>query len=184
MNIVDTIRAELNLFKVEHLEETAKELTRLVRAESVALRNICSEEITHAHFLTMAYASHPICEVLESEEKDVYLFQIISPAAGSCLGIILGNDTNYRRHIGLNGTTQSNAIIGICTDAVMRALGGELLEVNPLTFRKSILLGEPVLVKIALVKRKKLTFATIIVMRKRDNEIVLKLANLKMTPRK
>jgi hypothetical protein len=99
------------------------------------------------------------------------------------LGIILGNDTNASRHIGPNGTTQSNAIIGICTDAVMRGLGGELLEVNPLTFRNSIPLDEPVLVRIVLGRRKQLTTATIVVERECDGKVVLKQADLKMTPR-
>lgn len=183
MSIVDAVRQEFNTLFQAHLEEAASELTSLVRSRSTALQNHCAEETTHANFLAMAYISNPICEILESKEKDVYLFRITSPPAGSCLGIILGNDTNASRHIGPNGTTQSNAIIGICTDAVMRGLGGELLEVNPLTFRNSIPLDEPVLVRIVLGRRKQLTTATIVVERECDGKVVLKQADLKMTPR-
>lgn len=183
MNIINAIREEFgHLFK-KHLEEAALELTRLVRARSPGLQGYCTEEVTYANFLTMAYASNPKCEVLTSEETNTYLFRITSPPEGSCLGIILGNDTNASRHTGPDGTTQSNAIIGICTDAVMRALGGELLEVDPLTFRNPIPLGESALVKIVLLERTRLTLATIIVIRESDNKVVLKQAQLKMTPR-
>ncbi len=181
MNIVDAVRANFkNLFQA-HLEEVASELTRLVREQTPALEGYCSEELTHANFLAMAYASSPVCVVLDSGDEKVHRFRITSPPAGSCLGVIIGNDTNAARHIGVGGTTQSNAIIGICTDAVMRALGGELLEVNPLTFRNSIPLGEPVLVEIVLGEPKRLTEGTIVMKRERDGKVILRQAGLKMT---
>jgi hypothetical protein len=183
VDIIDAVRTHINRLTETHLEEAAYELTRLVRASSPALQAGCTEEITYANFLAMAYASNPICDVLESGDQNIFLFRITSPPGGSCLGTILGNDTNASRHIGTNGTTQSNAIIGICTDAVMRALGGELLEVDPLTFRTPIPLGEPALVTIVLKARKQLTLATILVTRECDGKVVLKQANLKMTPR-
>jgi hypothetical protein len=183
MNIVDAVRKEFKSLFQAHLEEAASTLASVVWSQSPALQSHCSEETTHANFLAMAYASCPRCEVLDSEEENIYLFRITSPATGSCLGVILGNDTNASRHIGQNGTTQSNAIIGICTDAVMRGLGGELLEVNPLSFRKPIPLEKPVVVKITLTRRSKLTIGTIAVTREYDGEIVLKKAILKMTLR-
>lgn len=182
MDIINTIRADFDQLLQDHLEKAAWELTRLVRARSPALQTSCPEELTHANFLAMAYASNPRCEVLESGEKNVYLFRITSPPEGSCLGIVIGNDTNAASHIGQHGTTQSNAIIGICTNAVMRALGGKLLEVNPFTFRNAIPLDEPVLVKIVLRNRRRLTTGTIVVTQESNGRVVLKEAELKMTP--
>lgn len=181
MNIVDAVRANFKDLFQAHLEEVASELTRLVREQTPALEGYCSEELSHAHYLAMAYISSPVCEVLDSEEENLHLFRITSPAAASCLGVIIGNDTNATRHIGPGGTTQSNAIIGVCTDAVMHAMGGELLEVNPLTFRNSIPLGEPVLVEIRLGEPKRLTEGTIVVKRERDGKVILKQAGLVMT---
>ena len=63
----------------------------------------------------------------------------------------------------------------------MHAMGGELLEVNPLTFRNSIPLGESVLVEIRLGEPKRLTEGTIVVKRERDGKVILKQAGLVMT---
>lgn len=181
MNIVDAVRANFKDLFQAHLEEVASELTRIIREQCSALRRHSTEEVTHAHCLAMAYAASPVCEVLDSKEENLHRFRITSPPAASCLGVIIGNDTNAARHIGVGGTTQSNAIIGICTDAVMHALGGELLEVNPLTFRNSIPLGEPVVVEIVLGERKRLTEGTIVVRRQDDGKVILRQAGLKMT---
>lgn len=181
MNIVDAVRANFNVLFKAHLEEVASELTRIIREQCPVLQRHSIEEVSHAHCLAIAYVGSPVCEVLESEAENLHRFRITSPPAASCLGVIIGNDTNAARHIGVGGTTQSNAIIGICTDAVMHAMGGELLEVNPLTFRNSIPLGEPVLVEIVLGEPKRLTAGTIVVKRERDGKIILRQANLKMT---
>jgi hypothetical protein len=183
MRIIDAVRTELNHQIAEHLERAARELTQLVRIALPSLEKVCDEDVTYTNFLAMAYASFPRCEILESASDNEFQFKITSPPSASCLGSIIGDDTNADKHIGPNGTTQSNALIGICTTAVMRALGGELLLVDPLSFRSALPLGESALVTIKLHERRQLTLGSIVVVRTSDEKVILRQAKIKMTPR-
>lgn len=143
----DKVREELNVVTLDHIEAYANRLTELMRKQVSTLRRF-TEDVTLAHYIALGYASMPKCEVLDTDTDSTFLFRISSPEQASCLGGIIGNDTNFHLHIGENSITQSNGIIGICTDAVMRTLGMTLTTVNPLRFGTAIPMEKSVLVTI------------------------------------
>ena len=111
----------------------------------------------------LAYMARPDVELIK-QEKNLFIFKIISPPIASNVGCWLGNDTNSHLHTGDDATTQSNALIGICTDAVMRTLGeegGELTLVKPLNFRNPLPRGIPVIVTIEITRHGKSPAGTI-----------------------
>lgn len=78
---------------------------------------------------------------------------------------------------------QSNAIIGICTDAVMRSLKGRLIKVDPLNFRDALPVGTPMLVTIEIDEREHrlMKFGTIEVTREDGKTKIMKKAHLTMS---
>jgi hypothetical protein len=133
----------------------------------------------------LAYGMRPEVEVLEESELHS-VFRIISPPLASYVGGCLGNDTNSDLHTGEAAITQSNALIGICTDSVMRRMGGTLTVVNPLNFEKALPFEEAVLVTIIITKpgRAKI-LGEIEVINERTGIVIMRKAGLIMfKPRK
>ncbi len=181
----ETLIAHINEGVEDYLKKTARELTRSVRAKSLFLYRVCSLKITYANFLEMAKVAKPICEVIESGVPDSegrirFKFRITSPAEASLLGTIIGGDTNAELHMGPNGTTQSNALIGICTYAVMRSLGGILKIIDPMNFASALPLSEPVLITITIVPGRAKVLGDIIMTHEQSGRIIMNKANLTM----
>lgn len=162
----------------EHIERYLEKMVRLV-VDHPTLQGHPIETI-EATCRVLAFGMRPIVEVLE-ETDCRFVFRIISPPLASYIGGCLGNDTNCHLHTGEHATTQSNALIGICTDAVMRSLGGRLITVDPLSFRNPLPHGEPVLVIIEVINRDRLTKGTIEVKSATTGKIIMKKANLTMS---
>lgn len=182
----EKVRDELNVAILGHIEAYANRLTELMRKQVSTLRRF-TEDVTLAHYIALGYSSMPKCEVLDTDTDSIFLFRISSPEQASCLGGIIGNDTNYHLHIGENSITQSNSIIGICTDAVMRTLGMTLTTVNPLRFGAAIPMGQSVLVTIEVndpqgLKSKKRSSGTI-TLELEPGKKVMKTAELLMVAR-
>ncbi len=129
----------------------------------------------------LAYRVRPIAHVLE-ESTDRFVFRITSPRLATLVGGCMGNDTNSDRHTGAAAITQSNALIAICTDAVMQSLKGSLITVDPLNFRNALPVEESVIVTIENINRKKLTIGTIVVVNEVTQKVILKKADLQMSP--
>lgn len=185
MSSTDTLIAYISEGVEDYLKKTARELTRKVRARSLFLYRVCSLKITYANFLEMAKVAKPICEVIESGVPDSegrirFKFRITSPAEASLLGTIIGGDTNAELHMGPNGTTQSNALIGICTYAVMRSLGGILKIIDPMNFASALPLSEPVLITITIVPGRAKVLGDIIMTHEQSGRIIMNKANLTM----
>jgi hypothetical protein len=143
-----------------HIEHYLEEIRESIRSHPLLKGH--PPETIDATCRVLAYGMRPIVDVLKESEEQ-FIFKVISPALATYLGGCLGNDTNSDRHTGEAAVTQSNAIIGICTDAVMRSLKGSLLVVAPLNFREALPIGSPVFVTITVTKRGKLTKGTIVV---------------------
>lgn len=179
MNIVERISKEIEMASEVHIEEyvlrmleVAGKIPELASKPLDLLRDI---------YRATAYHTKPVVEVLLADESSgKFRFKIISPPMATLWGGCIGNDTNVDRHAGQNAVTQSNAIIGICTDAVMRAMGGSLLIVDPLSFRKALPLGKPVIVTMTVGKPKRLTEGTIEVATE-DNLTIMRKAKLTMS---
>ncbi len=181
----DTLIAHISEGVEDYLKKTARELTRRVRERSTHLSQICSIKVTYANFLEMAKVAKPICEVLEAGEPDSegkrrFKFRITSPDEASLLGIIIGGDTNAELHMGPGGTTQSNALIGICTYAVMRSLGGILKIIDPMNFASALQLGEPVLITITIGPGRAKVLGDIIMIHEQSGQIIMDKAKLTM----
>lgn len=173
---VQHISAATNLHIQDYIDEMLQ-----VHREDPDLDRFSDEDL---RFLLskQAFGIRPRVDVLKEDENGVWLFRIVSPRLASAMGGCMGNDTNFHKHTGPNATTQSNALIGICTDAVMRSLGGELLKVDDLNFRTALPIETPVLVTITLKERGRLTTGTIKIVIEETGKAIMKQADLEMTP--
>lgn len=162
-----------------HIEMYLDEMVRVVarhpsmtQMPQAAIENICR---------VLAYDMRPRVEVMEETELR-FVFRVVSPPLASFIGGCLGNDTNAHVHTGQNAVAQSNALIGICTDAVMRTLKGKLIKVDPLNFRDSLPVGTPMLVTIEMDERERrgMRFGTIEVTHEYGETPVMKKAGLTM----
>lgn len=130
----------------------------------------------------LAYMARPDVELIK-QEKSLFIFKVISPPIASNVGCWLGNDTNSHLHTGDDATTQSNALIGICTAVVMRTLGeegGELTLVKPLNFRNPLPRGMPVLVTIEITRHGKSPAGTIEVVTEEGRKTIMRKAIILM----
>lgn len=179
VNTIERISKEIAEASEGHIEEYVRRMLEV--AEKIPELAHKSKDLLRDIYRPTAYHTKPVVEVLSVDESiGEFRFQIISPPMATLWGGCIGNDTNIDRHTGPQAITQSNALIGICTDAVMRALGGSLLIVDPLNFRKALPLEHPVIVTIVILARGKLTKGTIEVVTE-TGEIIMRKAKLTMS---
>jgi hypothetical protein len=163
-----------------HIETYAMEMASII-GKDPEMRHI-PIAMTELMCRKLAYGARPQVTIIE-ESRSRFIFKVVSPPLASLVGGCLGNDTNSHLHAGEFAVMQSNAIIGICTDAVMRTLKGRLLKVDPLNFRDSLPVGTPVIVTIEMDERDRLgkRFGTIEVTREDGGTAVMKKAILTMS---
>ena len=179
MDIVGRISEEIAEATEAHIEAYVRRMVEV--AEKIPELAKYSTELLRDIYRPTAYHTKPVVKVLSVDESiGEFIFKIVSPEMATLWGGCIGNDTNVDRHTGPQAITQSNALIGICTDAVMRALGGSLLIVDPLNFRKALPLEHPVIVTIVILARGKLTKGTIEVVTE-TGEIIMRKAKLTMS---